>query len=73
MRSMKSQRIINIAIKQNNNLTNGVRTGYSDLSTKSYVYYVRCQKYIEQKFCFDEKRNPDMPLPEKEEFFILQF
>ena len=36
MRSIKSQRIINMAIKQNNNLTNGVRAGYSDLQTKKH-------------------------------------
>ena len=39
MRSIQSQRIINMAIKQNNNLTNGVRTGYSDLQTNKYGFY----------------------------------
>ena len=49
MRSIQSQRIINMAIKQNNNLTNGVRTGYSDLQTNKCGFYRAEQKFLKNK------------------------
>ena len=44
--SMKSQRIINNAITQNNSLTNGVLAWYSDLKTfkKSWILFLYLQE-----------------------------